>query len=63
MPRRGKASVNPQSPPRVAGFKVFMDIILTIIASILLTVGFFVICKTSDDEEEEEEPSPGENKS
>ena len=40
-----------------------MDIFLTILASILLTVGFFVICKTSDDEEEEEEPSPDENKS
>jgi hypothetical protein len=45
-----------------------MDIILTIIASILLTVGFFVICKTSDDEDEEEgeeveEASPDENKS
>ena len=39
-----------------------MDIFLTIIASILLTVGFFVICKTSDDDEEEE-PSPDENKS
>lgn len=39
-----------------------MDIILTIIASILLTVGFFVICRSSD-EDEEEEPSPDENKS
>ncbi len=39
-----------------------MDIFLTILASILLTVGFFVICKTSDDDEEEE-PSPDENKS
>jgi hypothetical protein len=40
-----------------------VDIFLTIIASILLTVGFFVICKTSDDDEEEDEPSPDENKS
>jgi len=38
-----------------------VDIFLTIIASILLTVGFFVICKTSDEDEEEEEPD--ENKS
>jgi len=42
-----------------------VDIFLTIIASILLTVGFFVICKVSDDEEDEEDeaPSPDENKS
>jgi len=39
-----------------------MDIFLTIIASILLTVGFFVICRSSD-EDEEEEPAPDENKS
>ncbi len=40
-----------------------MDIILTIIASVLLLVGFLVICRTSLDdedeyEEEEETPTP-----
>ena len=41
-----------------------MDIILTIIASVLLLVGFLVVCRTSlDDEdeyedEEEETPAP-----
>ena len=34
-----------------------MDMILTIIASILMLVGFFVICRSSDDEEDEEEES------
>ena len=32
-----------------------MDIILTIFASIMLLVGFLVICRVSDDEEDEEE--------
>ena len=32
-----------------------MDIILTIIASIMLLFGFLVICRVSDDEEEEED--------
>ena len=41
-----------------------MDIILTIIASVLLLVGFLVVCRTSLDdedeyeEEEEETPAP-----
>jgi hypothetical protein len=41
-----------------------MDILLTIIASVLLLVGFLVVCRTSlDDEdeyedEEEETPAP-----
>ncbi len=42
-----------------------MDIILTIIASVLMLVGFLVICRTSaededefDDEEEEDAPAP-----
>ena len=34
-----------------------MDMVLTIIASILMLVGFFVICRSSDDEEDEEEES------
>ena len=41
-----------------------MDIILTIIASVLLLVGFLVVCRTSlddedeyEDEEEEEAPA------
>lgn len=32
-----------------------MDILLTLVASILLTIGFFVICRSSDDEEEDQE--------
>lgn len=32
-----------------------MDILLTIFASVLLLVGFLVICRVSDDEEEEDE--------
>jgi hypothetical protein len=36
-------------------FKNFMDIILTGIASVLLIIGFFVICRTSDEEEDDEE--------
>ncbi|MCZ6513468.1 MAG: hypothetical protein O6857_06020 [Nitrospinae bacterium] len=42
-----------------------MDIILTIIASVLLLVGFLVICRSSlddedeyEDEEEEDAPAP-----
>jgi len=39
-----------------------MDIIFTIIASVLLLVGFLVICRTSledeDEDEEEETPTP-----
>ena len=31
-----------------------MDILLTIIASILMIVGFLVICRFSDDDEEED---------
>jgi hypothetical protein len=49
------------SPKNLNDSKNSMDIFLTVIASILLTVGFFVICKTSDDDDEEEEPD--ENKS
>jgi len=32
-----------------------MDILFTIVASILLLVGFLVLCRIPDDEEEEEE--------
>jgi len=32
-----------------------MDIILTAIASVLMIVGFFVICRTSDEDEEYED--------
>lgn len=44
-----------------------MDIILTIIASALMLVGFLVICRTSlddeyeDEDEEEEIPAPSPN--
>ena len=31
-----------------------MDILLTMAASVLLIIGFFVICRTSDDEDEQE---------
>jgi hypothetical protein len=30
-----------------------MDILLTLVASVLLIIGFFVICRASDDEEDE----------
>jgi len=32
-----------------------MDMILTIIASTLMLVGFFVICRSSDEDEDEDE--------
>lgn len=32
-----------------------MDIILTLVASVLLIIGFLVICKTVDDDEEDED--------
>ena len=35
-----------------------MDIILTIIASVLLLVGFLVVCRSSLDDEDEEEETP-----
>ena len=31
-----------------------MDILLTMVASVLMIIGFFVICRTSDDEDEQE---------
>ena len=31
-----------------------MDILLTMFASVLMIIGFFVICRTSDDEDEQE---------
>ena len=39
-----------------------MDMVLTSIASILMLVGFFVICRSSDDEEEVEEVEEVEEK-
>lgn len=30
-----------------------MDILFTLVASVLLIIGFFVICRSSDDEEDE----------
>ena len=33
-----------------------MDIILTLVASVLLIIGVFVICRASDDEDDQEEP-------
>ena len=32
-----------------------MDILFTLVASVLLITGFFVICKTSDEGEDEQE--------
>jgi hypothetical protein len=32
-----------------------MDILLTLVASFLLIIGFFVICRASDDEDETDE--------
>ena len=34
-----------------------MDILLTLVASVLLIIGFFVICRVVDDEDDEEEDS------
>jgi|GEM_PF-644668 len=34
-----------------------MDILLTLVASVLLIIGFFVICRTVDDEEDDQEES------
>ena len=34
-----------------------MDILLTLVASILLIIGFFVICQSSDDDEDGQETS------
>ena len=34
-----------------------MDILLTLVASVLLIIGFFVICQTSDEGEDEQETS------
>ena len=31
-----------------------MDIILTLVASVLLIIGFFVICRASDEDDQEE---------
>ena len=31
-----------------------MDILLTLVASVLLIIGFFVICQSSDDEDDQE---------
>lgn len=33
-----------------------MDILLTLVASVLLVIGFLVICRTVDDEEDQDEP-------
>lgn len=32
-----------------------MDILFTLVASVLLIIGFFVICRTADDDEDDEE--------
>ena len=32
-----------------------MDILFTLVASVLLIIGFFVICQTSDESEDEQE--------
>jgi hypothetical protein len=33
-----------------------MDILFTLVASVLLVIGFLVICRTVDDEDDQEEP-------
>ena len=38
-----------------------MDIVFTLVASVLLIIGFFVICRTSDEEDEDELASSGES--
>jgi hypothetical protein len=32
-----------------------MDILFTLVASVVLIIGFLVVCRVADDEEEEEE--------
>jgi hypothetical protein len=34
-----------------------MDILLTLVASVLLIIGFFVICQSSDEDEDDQETS------
>ena len=36
-----------------------MDILFTLVASVVLIIGFLVVCRVSDEEEDEEESSDG----
>ncbi len=36
-----------------------MDILFTLVASVVLIIGFLVVCRVADEEEEEEESSDG----
>jgi len=36
-----------------------MDILFTLVASVVLIIGFLVVCRVADEEEDEEEPSDG----
>ena len=36
-----------------------MDILFTLVASVVLIIGFLVVCRVTDEEEEEEESEDG----
>ena len=36
-----------------------MDILFTLVASVVLIIGFLVVCRVADEEEDEEESSDG----
>ena len=36
-----------------------MDILFTLVASVVLIIGFLVVCRSVDEEEDEEEPDNG----
>jgi len=37
-----------------------MDILFTLVASVVMIIGFLVICRIGDEEEDEEEETPAE---
>ena len=40
-----------------------MDILFTLVASVVLIIGFLVVCRSVDEEEDAEEPGNGTNNS
>ncbi|MEK9630019.1 MAG: hypothetical protein VW455_13495 [Nitrospinota bacterium] len=40
-----------------------MDILFTLVASVVLIIGFLVVCRTVDEEEDEEESEDGKENS
>jgi len=39
-----------------------MDILFTLVASVVLIIGFLVVCRVADEEEDEEETEDGKDK-